>query len=39
VAHNVGALDIPLSEADLVELDRLTLVDEDRTIAPVLRRR
>ena len=38
VRHNVGALEIALSEADLAELDRLTLVDEDRTIAPVLRR-
>ena len=38
VAHNVGALDITLSKEDLAELDRLTLVDEDRTIAPVLRR-
>ena len=39
VRHNVGALDITLSEADLAELDRVTLVDEDRTIAPVLRPR
>jgi len=38
VAHNVGALDITFSKEDLAELDRLTLVDEDRTIAPVLRR-
>lgn len=38
IAHNVGALDITLSSDDLVELDALTLVDEDRTIAPVLRR-
>ncbi len=36
--HNVGALDITLSAEDLTELDRLTLVDEDRTIAPVIRR-
>jgi hypothetical protein len=33
----VGALDIALSAEDLAELDRLTLVDEDRTIAPVIR--
>ncbi len=39
ITHNVGALDLTLSEADLAELDRLTLVDEDRTLAPVLRRR
>jgi aryl-alcohol dehydrogenase-like predicted oxidoreductase len=38
VEHNVGALDITLSSEDLAELDRLTLVDEDRTIAPVIRR-
>ena len=38
VAHNVGALEISLSDADLADIDRLTLVDEDRTIAPVLRR-
>ena len=38
LAHNVGALDINLSSDDLAELDRLTLVDEDRTIAPVIRR-
>jgi aryl-alcohol dehydrogenase-like predicted oxidoreductase len=40
VAHledNVGALDIVFSAEDLAELDRLTLVDEDRTIAPVVR--
>ena len=39
IAHNVAALDISLSEDDLAELDRLTLVDEDRTIAPVIRGR
>jgi aryl-alcohol dehydrogenase-like predicted oxidoreductase len=37
IAHNLGSLDIKLSESDLAELDRLTLVDEDRTIAPVIR--
>jgi aryl-alcohol dehydrogenase-like predicted oxidoreductase len=39
LAENVGALDLPLSAEDLAELDRLTLVDEDRTIAPVIRGR
>jgi aryl-alcohol dehydrogenase-like predicted oxidoreductase len=39
VAENVGALDMTLSAEDLVELDRLTLVDEDRTVAPVIRGR
>jgi aryl-alcohol dehydrogenase-like predicted oxidoreductase len=39
LAHNVAALDITLSAEDLAELDRLTLVDEDRTIAPVIRGR
>jgi aryl-alcohol dehydrogenase-like predicted oxidoreductase len=39
IAENVGALDLTLTPEDLAELDRLTLVDEDRTIAPVIRRR
>jgi aryl-alcohol dehydrogenase-like predicted oxidoreductase len=39
IAHNVAALDLTLSADDLAELDRLTLVDEDRTIAPVIRGR
>jgi aryl-alcohol dehydrogenase-like predicted oxidoreductase len=34
---NVRALDIHLSPADLAEIDRLTLVDEDRTIPPTSR--
>jgi aryl-alcohol dehydrogenase-like predicted oxidoreductase len=39
LAENVGALDLTLTPEDLAELDRLTLVDEDRTIAPVIRGR
>ena len=39
IAHNVGALDISLTPEDLAEIDRLTLVDEDRTVAPVIRGR
>jgi aryl-alcohol dehydrogenase-like predicted oxidoreductase len=39
LAENVGALDLTLTTEDLAELDRLTLVDEDRTIAPVIRGR
>jgi 1-deoxyxylulose-5-phosphate synthase len=39
IAHNVGALELTLTPEDLAEIDRLTLVDEDRTIAPVIRRR
>jgi aryl-alcohol dehydrogenase-like predicted oxidoreductase len=39
VEANVRALEIHFSDADLVEIDRLTLVDEDRTQAPVFRRR
>ena len=39
IADNVGALDISFSAADLEEIDRLTLVDEDRTVAPVIRTR
>ncbi len=38
VEANVGALDIELGAEDLAALDRLTLVDEDRTTAPMLRR-
>jgi aryl-alcohol dehydrogenase-like predicted oxidoreductase len=36
IAANVKALDLHLSEQDLEEIDAITLVDEDRTIAPVL---
>ncbi|MBV9600466.1 MAG: aldo/keto reductase [Chloroflexi bacterium] len=39
IQDNVAGLDISLSSDDLAELDRLTLVDEDRTIAPVIRGR
>ena len=39
ITDNVAALDITLSAEDLDELDRLTLVDEDRTVAPVIRGR
>ncbi|WJR78226.1 aldo/keto reductase [Bradyrhizobium sp. NP1] len=35
---NVKALDIRFTPEDLVEIDRLTLVDEDRSVAPVYRR-
>jgi aryl-alcohol dehydrogenase-like predicted oxidoreductase len=38
IQSNVQALDITFSAEDLLEIDRLTLVDEDRTVAPVLRR-
>jgi aryl-alcohol dehydrogenase-like predicted oxidoreductase len=38
VEANVGALDIKLTPADLAEIDRISLVDEDRTTAPMLRR-
>ncbi len=34
---NVKALDIRLTEEDLVEIDRITLVDEDRSVAPPYR--
>jgi aryl-alcohol dehydrogenase-like predicted oxidoreductase len=39
IADNAGALNISFSADDLAEIDRLTLVDEDRTVAPVIRRR
>lgn len=35
--ENVRALDIRLSPEDLLEIDRITLVDEDRSVAPVYR--
>jgi aryl-alcohol dehydrogenase-like predicted oxidoreductase len=38
-AANVTALDVRFSPEDLAEIDRITLVDEDRTTAPMLRRR
>ena len=41
VAHvvaNAKALEVHFSADDLAELDRITLVDEDRTTAPMLRR-
>ncbi|MCZ4313266.1 aldo/keto reductase [Comamonadaceae bacterium G21597-S1] len=34
---NVGALDIRFTQDDLTEIDRITLVDEDRSVAPVYR--
>jgi aryl-alcohol dehydrogenase-like predicted oxidoreductase len=37
IEDNVGALGVRLTEADLAEIDRITLVEEDRTVAPVLR--
>jgi aryl-alcohol dehydrogenase-like predicted oxidoreductase len=39
IAANVTALDVKFSADDLAALDRITLVDEDRTTAPMLRRR
>lgn len=35
--ENMGALDIRFTPEDLIEIDRITLVDEDRTVAPVYR--
>ena len=37
IESNAGALAVQLTNDDLAELDRITLVDEDRTVAPVLR--
>jgi aryl-alcohol dehydrogenase-like predicted oxidoreductase len=34
---NVKALDVHFSPEDLTEIDRLTLVEEDRTVAPIFR--
>jgi aryl-alcohol dehydrogenase-like predicted oxidoreductase len=38
IEDNVRALDVAFGAEDLAEIDRLTLVDEDRTVAPVIRR-
>ncbi len=38
-AANVNALDVRFSPQDLAEIDRITLVDEDRSTAPMLRPR
>jgi aryl-alcohol dehydrogenase-like predicted oxidoreductase len=35
---NVGALTIQFTEEDLLEIDRITLVDEDRSVAPPYRK-
>ncbi len=37
IEANVKALEVKFSETDLEEIDRLTLVDEERTIAPIYR--
>jgi aryl-alcohol dehydrogenase-like predicted oxidoreductase len=37
IAQNAGALEIKLTQADLDAIDAITLVEEDRTVAPVLR--
>jgi aryl-alcohol dehydrogenase-like predicted oxidoreductase len=36
--ENVGALEIRFTTEDLTEIDRITLADEDRTVAPVYRK-
>jgi aryl-alcohol dehydrogenase-like predicted oxidoreductase len=38
VLENVKALHVKLSDADLAEIDRLTLIDEDRSVAPIFLR-
>ena len=38
IAENIKALEIRLTLEDLTEIDRLTLVDEDRSVAPVYRK-
>ena len=37
IEANAKALDVKLTPDDLREIDRITLVDEDRTIAPIYR--
>ena len=34
---NIKALDVRFSPEDLAEIDRITLIDDDRTRAPVYR--
>jgi aryl-alcohol dehydrogenase-like predicted oxidoreductase len=36
IESNAGALDVRLSADDLAEIDAITLVEEDRTVAPML---
>jgi hypothetical protein len=38
IAQNIKALEIKFTPEDLVEIDRLTLIDEDRSVAPVYRK-
>ena len=38
ITQNIKALDIKFTPEDLTEIDRLTLVDEDRSVAPVYRK-
>lgn len=37
IRENVKALDVKFSDADLQQIDEMTLVDEDRTQAPIFR--
>jgi aryl-alcohol dehydrogenase-like predicted oxidoreductase len=39
IAANVKALEVKFTAEDFAEIDRLTLLDEDRTIAPIYRAR
>jgi len=39
IAANVKALEVKFTPEDLAEIDRITLVDEDRTRAPIFRAR
>ncbi|HEX8967249.1 MAG TPA: aldo/keto reductase [Chloroflexota bacterium] len=39
IEDNVRALEVEFTAEDLAEIDRITLVDEDRTLAPILRNR
>jgi aryl-alcohol dehydrogenase-like predicted oxidoreductase len=35
IAQNIKALEIEFTPEDLIEIDRLTLVDVDRSVAPL----
>jgi aryl-alcohol dehydrogenase-like predicted oxidoreductase len=38
IAQNIKALELKFTSDDLIEIDRLSLVDEDRSVAPVYRK-
>ena len=37
IEANIKALEVQFTPEDLAEIDKITLIDEDRTIAPIYR--